>query len=408
VGILVTTIAFLNFATQVRGYAPSILLTALLFSALLGFRERPKWLTALWVAALSGMLFYTIPSNIYLLVSCLGVFLVDGFLSHRSDKKEGFSIQKRAFIFINPSFTLAVMILAGVFGAGLLYIPILSKVVGNKFVESLGLFQGTVFIRAFPILISGLFSNREPLFLLALIGLLFGYVTKFRDSAPDSLFVIHLSFVAFAGPIVISFIRGDDPFERSFLIGIVPFILLAAFGLESILEWLKGIGSGPLQTPLWFLILALLYMNLVFLFQYRNIEIKVFQDLSEENIQAIEFQDNPMGASYYLDHYHVMPVVIAVSDKLVDSDSERVPVILDTRNTTQLWMMEAYLDIFEIPFQEMRDPENLQEGKAYVIVSYPQRSLEAFRAVFPETQCSLLTREVSIYQALNCQFLIAP
>jgi hypothetical protein len=132
--------------------------------------------------------------------------------------------------------------------------------------------------------------------------------------------------------------------------------------------------------------------------RYREIEVRIYQDLSAEDIQQIEFHDDPMGASFFLDHYHVVPIIQAASGV-----SDEQPVILDANNTVQVWMMTVYLEAFGIPFVELNDPSKFVWEEAHVIVSFPERSQSELRSVFPEARCELTNEEISIYRAMHCR-----
>ena len=71
--MLCTTIPWLNFITQVRGYSFSMLFASLMLMFLLQYRERKYRRDALSIGLLSGMMFYTMPSNLYY-AAAIGLF----------------------------------------------------------------------------------------------------------------------------------------------------------------------------------------------------------------------------------------------------------------------------------------------------------------------------------------------
>jgi hypothetical protein len=69
--ILMTTVPFYNFSVQVRGYILSTLLVLLLLYFVWRFDRIPSGMIAIFLVVSSSLLLYTIPSNLYFVLSIL-------------------------------------------------------------------------------------------------------------------------------------------------------------------------------------------------------------------------------------------------------------------------------------------------------------------------------------------------
>ncbi len=167
-----TSIAFLNFAAQARGYAPSLFFVAALLWALLEYRRVPRLNSGLAILALAAMLVYTMPSNVYWLGSVAIFFGVESLLDLRLNKGR-FTWKPGQVVLVNPAFSISTFIGLGTLVAVLLYLPILPDVMDNKYVQSLGWLQGPA-LSLIPNVLQAFISGRWILFALAGAGLALG------------------------------------------------------------------------------------------------------------------------------------------------------------------------------------------------------------------------------------------
>lgn len=166
VTLLCTTMPFLNFITQVRGYSFTFLFTSLITLLTLVYKEKPARWKAILVGGLSCLIFYTIPSNVYFLLAICLFFALDGLLQWRKEHTYRISLKQDDYVFINPQITVALMMVVGLVVGGLFYAPVVQKVINNKYVVSMGFLNGTVFRNTFLNSIEYFISNRWWIFSL--------------------------------------------------------------------------------------------------------------------------------------------------------------------------------------------------------------------------------------------------
>ena len=398
--LLTTTIPFLNFMVQVRGYSLTLFLASLLVLLTLRYRERNARADALGIALLVCFLFFTIVSNLYFLLALLAFYALDGLVDWRRGQSGRWSLRADEFVLYNPGWTLAVMVAAGLLLALVFYLPIFEQVFDNRYVTSEGLFQGTVWFDAFPRTMGYFASNRGLLFLAAGFGVLLGWAKARRRRDERTRYWTGLLLAAVFFPYLISFIRGDNPFERTFLVTLPAFILLAAFGLEHLIRWV-AFATGARRWPA---AAALVLVGLAsygaFFTAYRGIEAEIYANLVDEDIKQIELYDSRLWASHFLDHFQVLPAVRAA----LPGGDIALPVLVDMNDTRYPWVLTEYFRAWGVAVQEIEAGPVIAVPAAYVLVSYPERSLAEFQTRFPEAECTLVTEEISIYRTLYCEF----
>ncbi len=400
--LLCTTIPYFNFMVQARGYSFTLFFASLLLLSTLQYRESNARKYALRMMILACFTFYTISSNLYYLLALFAFFLLWGkaydFRTWTRLSRSQFSTKSEPFVLINPGITAATMIMAGLSMALIFYIPIFDKVFGNRYVETFGLFRGTVFYDAFPRTMGYFFSGRGWLFVLAWLGVAVKWELARRNNDKGTLFLIHLLFFTIFSPYLFSFIRGDNPFERVFLITLPAFILLAAIGIDQLIQLIPSMSLRPGWQALMYIFVGVyLYGN--FFSIYQTIDNEISTNLVSENIKQVENYDSTLWASHFLDHYAVLPVI-----QQAITYSDEFPILLDLENTRFSFTIEEYLKGYEVAYQTFNAPSEITVSQAYIIVSYPNTSLTNIQDTLPGAKCELIENEISIYRALQCQF----
>lgn len=211
--VLLTTLAFGNFALQVRGYSLSMLLiTGLIYGAfrVLSARETDRVSIAALALSVFGLL-YTIPSNLYV-VAAAGIMLA--VLLGKNNKKTILN----AFAAIG----------GGGLAAVALYLPMFDQVTGNEYVAA-----GRSFRKEhFQLLLTTLEHFLNWRFLLLPL-LVFGW----RSTQKGDLLRQQSALLAgvFLIPFACSLVRGDTPPLRSYT------VLIPVFALFIALAWCAAV-----------------------------------------------------------------------------------------------------------------------------------------------------------------------
>lgn len=395
-----TTLAYLNFIVQVRGYSPSIFFAAALQLAVLIYWRDGRRSAALAAAAFAVMLLYTIPSNLYFLLALFLIFLLLGLYQGFARRSLSASLAPNDFHLLNRPLTLSLSISLGCGLALLAYLPILKKVLENRYVETLGAFKGTAFPGLLQESLVVFISGRVWLFALAAVGLLLLFVRKNSAQRTPRLAILYLSVATMVLPYLLSTARGDEPFVRTFFVLLPAFFLLAAIGVQVLVEQVPWPGRAGKAALALALAACFVYANVVFFANYTNASAQVAHTLAIEDVDQVEFRDSRLDASVFMDHYHLRQVI----DAFQTQADPGLPVLVDRANTRYLFTLTTYLEAYTIDFREFDYPAEIQSPEAYIFLSYPQQALYKWEVIYPDMQCENISPVLTIYQVLHCRF----
>jgi hypothetical protein len=396
-----TTIAYLNFVVQVRGYSPSIFFAAGLLLVILTYLEQGNRASALACLALSAMLLYSIPSNLYFLLALFVYFFVWGiyeWFTKRGDRRTALAAQD--FQGLNRPLTLSLALALGCALAVLAYLPILDKILENRYVEALGAFQGSAFpgllIESLKVFISG----RGWLFALAAVGIAILFIDKRSEQRRQRLPIIYFLAASLVLPFLLSAVRGDEPFVRSFFVLMPAFFLLAAAGLQALFERIPRETRQGRALAIGALLALAIYANAVFFSTYALMSSTVAATLANEDVAQVEILDTRLGASVFLDHYHLNELIEGFRRQA----NSGVPVLIDRANTRYVFTLSVYFEAYGIDYEEFEQPEEIQGQDTYIFLSYPHKALSEWQVIYPDLNCKNISAVLTIYQVLYCQF----
>lgn len=276
---LFAVVPFYNTIGQVRGYGLSMLLGSLLLYWAYTFYNKPTKTKGGLIVLFTALFLYTIPSNLYAILSALVVlgviFIVQWFKYH---------------LRIALRFNAAKLIGCFLLGIGLgvlLYLPVAKQVVNNEYVKSEGAFRWAIWGEAKQVF-TYLFMPYYVLPVLMVLGLIVA-VTKKADLRMMGILTALLVL-----PFVFSFIQGGKSFDRTFL-WLCPILVLQAalFGNLLYAYWIKN-------TVLCNAIAGLILIALIFSFNEAKNDIDT--QLTKGLKEGVKHQN--IYYNYYLMHYH--------------------------------------------------------------------------------------------------------
>ena len=237
--ITISTIPFLNFILQLRGYSISMLFIAFLLFHAWSFIQKKLIGHFLMIVGSALALLYTIPSNAYFFISfsviCLYHWTKRAAITLRSGRKPRSLIMKEL---ITDEYGLVLLALgtAGV-AAIWLYLPVLDKVLDNQWVTK-PVERFSVLLSLFPSVIVSFVSYRFALLLLLLAA---AGMTARGIIIKNRMWLDALSFLCI--PFLISFIRNDNPPDRVFVPLIPVFVIALSGGISLLFDRFKSRGK---------------------------------------------------------------------------------------------------------------------------------------------------------------------
>lgn len=325
--LLVTSLPFLNFAMQLRGYGLSMLFVAgLLFHCAFPRASKPGddsssghgehhprrfAATVVLTALFSLALLYTVPSNVYFLIALVFVLFVRLVTEVRYKTKQPSSTPSKAS---DPMASIPSLLLRhrdtwfiaaigiGTIATFIAYLPVLDNVLHNRFVTDTPDHRWFVLANRLPEVLRHFLSGRY-LLLVAVIPGLFWAISARSRTRSDGWGAIPTLLALFLIPFLLSFLRNDVPFQRTFIHLAPVFALLLAATIEETRRRLQRaspsvpiagrrvlrIGPAP-RLAAWLPIAVAVYsvatLVVVHTRTQQRLEDALTQDVREQNIFA--------------------------------------------------------------------------------------------------------------------------
>lgn len=363
---------FYNYGVQVRGYGLSMLLVALLANTVVSQYNTHKKIWTVLTALLIALFLYTIPSNLY---PVLGLLAITGFCLVNISSKRGIKAAVSS-----PHLTVFIAATAGILLAITAYLPVMKQVLSNDYVKSQGLFRFGIFSDALHIFASIL----RPWYII-LTGIIAGIVFSISKKKKQNTVITGISWVILL-PFIISFIRGDAPFDRTFL-WICPLLALVGgyyynFIIETLIknDFKKRIG----------LALFILFTVCGAVFGLEEIQEKLFTDVKNE----------VRDYSMYYNNIH-SPVHTYQNLQLLKNKgyTDSTPVYL---HEVDKYAMHGYLPALGINWEPYTD--KIKSTNTYfIITAFPTKAKEEYLQYDSAFTFTQLNREVDFVSIIKAE-----
>lgn len=347
--ILFTTIPYMNFALQLRGYNMSALFVIMLVYYSWSYISSKEIFSIFMVLISSLLLLYTIPSNLYVLVA-FGFLLFCSWLYYYRKKDSVSQLYFKAMA--------AVSIGAGL--AFLFYLPILEDVIFNKY-SNRGPFGLLYSFHVLRIAVVDFFSNRFFLLLLLLPGLFIFYN---KSSTKERYFFSFLAAL-FIVPFVFSFFHQKAPFPRVFVPLAPIFCLILTIPIVKFIDNLKLYQTRILQ------VLVSVYCIFIFLNEMDKNDTIISKNMVDNNSETQDLYRN-----FYLGSFYKQDSTMNYLSNIYNN----FPVVKYQQRdqpSTDLYLRKYNIAFSEVDTITAISKELKESGKVYVLTSFKNKTLEA-------------------------------
>ncbi|NPV56725.1 MAG: hypothetical protein HPY76_08650 [Anaerolineae bacterium] len=380
--VLATSIPFFNFATQVRGYGLSITLVCAMLFHWWRYEQKLAWRHLAAFTTAGALLIYTMPSTLYILAGMMGWSGLVGLrqlFARRAQPLRPDTLLR--------TFAIPIAGLVAIGAAVLCYSPVLSSVLNNSVVSSRGMFKWVILTRLLPRVLTHFVSARWLLVALALAGLALLFTRAIRQAQPGTAQRVGGLLFLLLAPFVMSYVRGDNPFDRIFLVQLPVFSLLIGIGLQLLCRRLPQ----RLQRPGWVLFLLGVYTAVVFSTQILRNEALVRQN------NAAGIGSQTIYANFYLVDYRpdqLMRDFFSQQDELAHEF-----YIYDLGDNASAREYSAkYYGYYPSTVESLAG----FHGAFYVFTAFPNQFLAEVQADYPHTTCQRLNSAVWYQNIFLC------
>ncbi len=232
--MLITSLLFVNFSLQLRGYPLSMTCAAALLYHFLHHLESGKWLQKVMIVVWSFALGYTIPSNAYFLLGIGSTYALIWLIGVIRDSKKG-SFNLKASTLGNNNFTGLLSLAVGGMALIAAYYPILDQLKEEPHIKGLKTkpFDGFAFGELLPEVLHDFVSARVALPFFVLIG---GYLLWASRKEIGSVYINRLGALIsiFVLPMMVIWMRGDTPHVRTMTQFLPLFVMVLAVGVGGV------------------------------------------------------------------------------------------------------------------------------------------------------------------------------
>lgn len=363
--ILASTIPFVNFSLQLRGYNMSMLFVSMVIFHGWSYLDSRKLPHLILTGSASFFLLYTIPSNVYFLIGLSTVIGVDWLLQFRSqnkpveDKKGKKKKEKGASLFSFPH--LWVLAAIGI-GAGITFVayqPVMEQLLDNRFVSKAPPERAFVLTTVFPSVMKAFFSFRWLLLIPILGGLFFWFSKKELHFDRKKLLQV---LVVFLLPFLFLFLHEKVPFERTF-VHLAPVFAILIAGISALfLEGLK------LNETIKLGIVAALAIYGFGNYIWQDSEINIHLD---KNLERNKREQNIYNAFFLADNFQPHE---AVKEFIALNDTNSAVMLVDELDrVSYLYYLEKY-DITSYAMIKIQPKQVEAQGRKFTHVGMFQKS----------------------------------
>lgn len=363
--ILTSTIPFLNFSLQLRGYNMSMFFVSMVIYHGWSYVESRKLPHVIITGMVSFFLLYTIPSNVYFLFGLSAVIGIDWLLQFRTsskpveDKKGKKKKVKGPSLFSFPHLWILAAIGIGAGITFLAYQPVMEQLLDNRFVSKAPPERAFVLTTVFPSVMKAFFSFRWLLLIPILGGILFWLTKKDLEFDRGKLTQI---LVAFILPFLFLFIHEKVPFERTF-IQLAPVFAILLAGISAL--FLKGL---KLNDTIKQGIVALLAVYCIGNYVWQDSEINAHLD---KNLERNKREQNIYKAFFLADNFQPHN---AVKEFLELNDTNSAVMLVDELDrVSYLYYLEKY-DIVSYAIIKIQQRPMEAQGRKFTHVGMFQKS----------------------------------
>jgi hypothetical protein len=234
--IMVTTMPYLNFALQLRGYSLSAMFLIISVFHFWEFEKSRNYLHGIIAMISTTALLYTIPSNVFFVLSIgfiYGLKWLDASISERKNGNKGL-----ASFTGNTYFLILLFIALASAFAYLCYLPIVDDIVNERHLQQM---KGQSFyeynIKDLVPNVLYAFLSFKFLFIFPVLISMWYLLRKLRLKlwSDQSVYRVIFLILLLVLPFVISFIRGDKTPQRSMVPLASVFSLLTAISIYVVL-----------------------------------------------------------------------------------------------------------------------------------------------------------------------------
>lgn len=320
--LLVTTVPYVNFAPQIRGYNLSMMLFSIVLFCSLQYLKSGNWKTWMLICFCTGLLMYTIPSNMYTVMS-LGSFFGIALLLKVVRKHNAAPYPLKAYV------GAILALIGGVLLSLLFYWPVLKHVFLNDYVSYLP-FRFSNLLEYFPHVIHCFNSNRGIVFAIAIVVSIV-FVKDMRGHAFAVLMLVYILLF----PFLLIFVLGNNVPDRVF-VTLTPIfaVCMSSFFEIFFKRWLPHLSAKLLGM---FMISMYLVLNLNI--ELHHINRELLADINGDGRR----QD--LYYNYYLAHFRPEAEVSRISQ---DATLNKLPVFIIGCEPHDIphYLEEHHLDFF--------------------------------------------------------------
>jgi len=392
--LLTTSIPYYNFALQVRGYSLSIMLLCIVLYCLWNFEQRFRWIDGLLLTVAGAFFIYSMPSNIYTFIGIGFFYLLEAVLyyvrknggktSKSSKRKEETQSYKKTFIVDNKNTVILFFLSLGFLIALILFSPLVKGMMNDPHLKSQGIFYKPTLLKMLPSVLNAFISWRYFIVVLGIAGIVRCAIAR---KTYDSEFLRKVLFcvLVIVTPFIVSFIRGDHPYDRHFVNLLPVFCLFISLGMYFLFA------NKITKVKLFYIAIALfLYAQLTFAWSIYHIENKLMDDIKNGKMSV------SLLYNYFQAHYAPKELTELLVSLTEDYRRDTFP--LGVYYCDRLAMTQ-YLKKFQFKKVDINKFDSyLNMSNNWIIISAgPYRFQDEFSLKYPDYELKRLNDELQFH-----------